>query len=329
MFQSDYFRFIKIISLRIALVVLGGFSASQQLTAQQLTGQPGCAAPQCLNPVPCANCNGVWTDDGRAVWNMDTQSNGSVTGSVTVPHPVQGCQSTVYSVSGSITKVYGGNTYRGYTSFTWTASNPMPSAQCGFYTPVSTVTHTGTIQNDGCDYGSGNYTTSSGLSGSFTMTKPISLPDLSPPEYTTGVGWGSVSPYETIHQWRQTINATGDFGGRQVKEGAASGNTDSCWFSGSAVAPYGLSGGGWHVGFFSYNLWADDYVGWTSPAVQYYRSNLRIPCGGTAPQIMYMYTNGNSGSSAQYRQTSVGVGIPNFSEVTSSRDGQTATKTWF
>ncbi len=124
----------------------------------------GCQYPPCLpNPVPCAHCTGVWTDNSGAVWtissNLFPQLMGTcpVSGSVLVPHSVPGCPSITYSVTGGITHVAGSAFQRGTTNLTWSASNPSPSGSCGNVSPMATLTPTGSIANNGCDTGSGTW----------------------------------------------------------------------------------------------------------------------------------------------------------------------------
>src|SRR5258708_5367972 len=155
---------------------------------------PGCSSPPCSpNPVACAHCAGTWTDNGGAVWTVTSNTTPPsaftypVSGSVVVPAGAFGCPSITYSVSGSITQTFGSSTTRGTTAIQWVASSPSPSSSCGGYTPVSSQTYNGNILNDGCDFGSGNWTNSSGLHGSFSMTKPTDRPDQSPAESSTAV----------------------------------------------------------------------------------------------------------------------------------------------
>jgi len=91
-------------------------------------GDPGCQYPRCINPIPCANCSGKWTDDVSALWDVDTNAVGSVSGNVKSTLAF-GCPTWTWQVSGSISKYFGGPGYNGFTTFTWTASNPSP------YTP--------------------------------------------------------------------------------------------------------------------------------------------------------------------------------------------------
>jgi hypothetical protein len=109
---------------------------------------------------------------------------------------------------------------------------------------------------------------------------------------TCGAGAACV----TVGMWNQALTpANVNFNGRNVTErnpvanGGGSGN-DSCHFNGSAVPTFdAITGGNWAVG--ANNAWGPDYVGWTLPAVTYYRNRGRAPCGTTLQQRMVIDTN--------------------------------------
>ena len=273
-----------------------------------------------MNPVPCIQCGGTWADPSGATWTLSS-SGDNVTGSVSVS-PSSGCQPVTYSVSGSLTRIYGGTNFGASTSIVLNASNPAPTSSCGV-PATATMTYTGSLQNDGCDKTAGTWQNADGNTGAFTMTKPF---DVVSSETTTSAGWSA--EYPTVHQWRQYLSGPQDLTGRQVKEGTGFGNTDSCYFDGSPVPPFHLSGGGWNVGFYVNNQWADDYVGRSPDIITYYRQVFRTPCDATASQIMYIYTNGNSGQTSLYLITNTGFAIPNLQQITSSRDGNSATTQW-
>jgi hypothetical protein len=198
------------------------------------------------------------------------------------------------------------------------------------YAAASTVTESGIIQNDGCDFvQNAQWSNSDGLSGTENLSKPADVPAY---ESTTPVGWWST--YPTVQQWRQTL---GDFSGknyagRQATERQGFPNSDSCYYTGApSGGPYGLSLGSWLVGFwYDDNVWGDDYVGQTPAVINDYRLNLRPPCSATATQLMYLYTHGNQlvlpGSA--YLIDTVGFGLPDYSTVQVFKNGQTASRGW-
>lgn len=103
---------------------------------------------------------------------------------------------------------------------------------------------------------------------------------------------------------------------------------DSCNFYGSSVPAASLTGGWWNVGFYYQNNWDDDYVGWPTDAVTYYRMNFRPPCSAQVPQGMYIAIQGQTGSSTQYASGYVGESIPNYADAASARDGQVSYTQW-
>ena len=296
--------------------------------AAHLAAQAGCTGLPCTNPVPCYNCVGSWNDGTGVTWSLTSDSSYNVSGTAVLAPVVPGCPSVTYStVSGSISQGFRQDGTQGYTSFTWTARNPSPSGSCGGYTPATYITDSGSIQNNGCDKGSGTWTDSYG-GGSFVMSKPPNVPTS---EITTPVGF-STGIYATVGQFRQTLQGpTWPYGydGRQVSEASNGTPADSCYFPGSIVPPYALSGGVWNVDYYySSNVWADDYVGWPTGAVTYYRQNFRPPCSGSAPQGMYIAIGGTSGSRQLYSAGSVGATIPDYAQVTVTRNGQNQSTVW-
>lgn len=147
--------------------------------------------PAQINPVPCANCNGRWTDDSGAVWDLDTNwaiGDTAIIGTVTVTF--SGCQTTAYSASGSLTRMQGTpGVTPGVLSFTVTASNPQPPS--GTCAPVPWLRHEGTISNQGCNTGSGAWSNAWGGSGSFVWSKACETPNGSPTETTYYNNWSS------------------------------------------------------------------------------------------------------------------------------------------
>lgn len=113
------------------------------------------------------------------------------------------------------------------------------------------------------------------LSGTVTPVRPTG-------EKTSLQGWAA-----TLGMWQQTLTPTGtNFSGESVQEkDPGGGGPDTCWFPGSAIAPFtAITGGTWTVA--SGNKWGIDFVGFGTTAVTYYRSKHRDPCGTTFHQQM-------------------------------------------
>jgi hypothetical protein len=116
--------------------------------------------------------------------------------------------------------------------------------------------------------------------------------------------------------------------GRQVLEVAYGSSTDSCFFSGSIVPPYQLSGGVWNVGYWPIgpSRWADDYIGYTTPAVAYYRQMFRIPCATSIAQTMRIGVT--TGGSQDYKTHVIGISLPDYQRVIAIRDGVSQSTAW-
>jgi hypothetical protein len=230
--------------------------------------------------------------------------------------------------------------YEGYTTFTWTGTDPVPSATCGGITPVSS-TYTGTIQNKGDDYApTSSWKNVTGESGSTSITKQPH--DQPASETTTAVGFSS-GTLAIVGQFRQTQNAsscsTDIFKGRQVSEttGLGSPHYDNCYFTGSLVPQWNtVDGSLWNVGYYeveppfiySLNEWVDDYIGYNTSQVSYYRSHhspASPVCGARIPQVMSIAYYGNSGDATDpYSYDTVGEDIYT-SSVTAYRAGVSQT----
>lgn len=304
--------------MRIAVLLL---LACGFLCTRQAYAQVGCVYPgTCTNPVPATNITGTWTASDEN-WGVISSST-SVSGHVIVQSPAFGCPAVTYTVTGSISPSTQIDFTQGSTEMDWTATDPNPSSSCGGYTPVSWMNYTGTIQNDGNDLATGTWTREGG-SGSFTLTK--SPQDIPASESTRAVGFSS-GWIATVGQFRQTLNATSGstdiFKGRQVSEATGTGtNYDNCHFDGSTVPKWEtVLGSLWNVGYYSVNPpyiytdneWVDDYIGWNTSQVNYYRKLLTpqsFPCGARVPQNMYIATSGTSGSRSLYRTLTVGSDI--------------------
>jgi hypothetical protein len=166
------------------------------------------------------------------------------------------------------------------------------------------------------------------------------------PDHETTVfhDWYPANP--TIGRWRQTLHTPADdpsfdFSGESVQETDAAGtHSDTCWFAGSMFKKGGkISGGTWDV--VKGNLWGDlakpgfddDYVGWLSAAVTYYRMphgtppHVSAPCVTRFPQQMTIKappdTSYNNYAGINGLGSDIGV-----TTVPSIRAGSSKTKTW-
>ena len=313
----------KLLSILWLLVLT--FLTKSSLSQPFLTGVPGCTSTPCQNVVPCMQCTGTWQDQFYGTWSITSNASRQVTGTVSTAVP--GCAAHRYTVSGTISLFTGVGSLNGSTSLNLTASNPQPStdAHCQV---APQVTLGGSIENDGCDLVGPSNAVETSVFGNFstTFSKPADVPS---GEVTNFQGWSSGS-YATVGQWRSALTTSLNLTGRQVTEKPGAGVvSDSCYFAGSIVPQVSLSGGVWNVGYYFTNDWDDDYVGFTTATVTYYRQNFRPPCSTNIPQQMNIFTHGeNSPISVSYSTSSVGEGLPDYNNVTSTRRGQTMTKKW-
>lgn len=308
------------------IFLVAGTVGALHVSAQPFfTGVPGCNSTPCQNVVPCMQCSGIWVDQYGGAWNITSNPSYQVSGTVTTTS--EACISQQYTVSGSITPTSGYGSSNGGTSISLTASNPQPGHDPNC-TVAQQVTLTGNIENDGCDIVGPTNAVEKSAHGTFNTTfiKPADIPS---GEVTNFQGW-STGTYTTVGQWRSALTSSVNLNGRQVIEQPGYGTYyDHCYFTGSAVPPVSISGGVWNVGYYFSNDWDDDYVGFSTVAVTYYRQNFRTPCSTNVPQQMNIFANGeNSGTYLPYSNSSVGEGIPNYVSVTSTRRGQTMTKNW-
>ncbi len=260
-------------------------------------------------------------------WTLDTDYSNlpnGITGKVASPPP-SGCSGfTVlnYTVKGSLAKTTGSGGASGTTTFTVNATNPDHTSSGSCQISTKTI-YSGQIYNGaaGCNYGNGTWSNSFNQNGSFTWSKNCQTPNGSPTETTYTHQW---SPDPTEYLWKMQIGATSDFGGRTVSEAQNGVGTDACWFSGSIYPKYGLTGGNWYVGYLGYNTYGYDQVGWSSTGVTYYRNANRVPCSATVSQNMLIQC---TGPSQLYKSNTISAGMT-ATTVSSTRDGQTQTKTW-
>jgi hypothetical protein len=123
------------------------------------------------------------------------------------------------------------------------------------------------------------------------------------------------------------------------KWGQVQTNYDNCWFQGSTVSKWtGVQGSLWSVGYYavnppyvtSDNVWVDDYIGWNTAQVDYYRDHLTpssFPCGSYIPQAMNIAINGTSGNRTIYAYGSVGSQIY-LDHVVATRNDVSQSKTY-
>ncbi len=308
-----------------------------------LNAQIGCPYPgTCNDPVPVIDITtsgpNYWTDTYGLTWNPLTSTGNSVSGSVVVPGSEYGpsCPSVKFDVKGSIQPSIQIDTVEGYSLYSWTGSNPKPSAECNNNTPVE-FTYSGTIQNKGNDYAlNSEWSNVTGEKGTSNVTKEHDVPVS---ETTNAVGFGSASPNLTVAQFRQILNAssglTDIFAGRQVFEatGFGSPHYDNCWQTWSIYPKWNaVDGSLWNVGYYpidppfitSKNEWGDDYIGYGDPIVKYYRTHYfsnGVLCGARIPQVMSIeYDGSGPNNSVAYANGTVGEDIYTAS-VTAYRAG--------
>lgn len=300
----------------------------------QYGGPDGNRTGPVTNTVPCRHFTGVWQDSvgTQNTYSITTDLNtNQLSGTASIAHPGGGgCPRVGYTLSGFITPV-GSFTVgvRGTTRYEINLTNPTVGVCNGINT--GGVALSGDIRNDGCDVAFGPWANTQGPgSGTLSLVK---VPDLPLGETTSAVGWWSAEP--TIMQWRSTLVppvTIRPLDGRQVLEQAGSARGDGCWFPDAASAglrEFQVTGAWWVVGRYATppayplsNTWIDDYVGYSTFAVGYYRLNARAPCDGFAQQLMRVCTNGNGCAfSQQYKSGWIGAGIETM-QVYSSRDLQ-------
>jgi len=316
------------------------------IEAQTISAQNGCASPpftSCNNPTPSTNINGKW-EDYTSTWglisrwtvtvaNVTPGGTGTVTGTVQAPNPNGlGCPDVYYTANGTISPSGQTDGVDGSTTFSWTATSPNPSTTCGGYTPVTTMTYSGTIGNKSNDRGSGTWSRP-GNSGSLTFWREYVVPFT---ETTIADGFSGVPNFTTQARFRQELNREpwgptdpniNLFQGRQVFEITGPGTgTDGCYAASSGNYPgpkfESVVGTTWNVGYvatYQKNTWGWDGIGWATAGVNWYRNNIpgSLPCTATIPQQMKIVVNGESNGSVPYSNGSIVVTIkPTSLEVT-------------
>lgn len=175
------------------------------------------------------------------------------------------------------------------------------------------MNYTGSVANKSNDRATGSWSRplpgGGTLSGTFTLDKnPRDIPIN---EITNAVGF-SAGLLETVAQFRQQLVAGSGssdiFKGRQVTETTGAGpNFDNCRVEGVTSVPrYAINNARWNVGYYGglENWWVDDYIGWNTTQVNYYRTVLTpqsFPCGAQLPQAMVIAVDGSFGSTTQYK----------------------------
>lgn len=123
--------------------------------------------------------------------------------------------------------------------------------------------------------------------------------DLPASETPTSEGWGNIpdsgSQYPTYGTWQRTLPTSGDglveFAGRFVYEQNGGSPIDACWKPGSLTGQgTTLSGGGWYVD--QNGNWGLDWIGIWSQGIDWYQSNVGLPCDITIPQLMHTDAGG-------------------------------------
>lgn len=272
----------------------------------------GCATSSfyspCVNPVPNSNVTGTWTR-GSDIWTLAMSSPNAVTGLVKVKAPNSSCLDVTYQVSGTISPLFMLDYQQGMTNYNWTASNPSPNIACFGDFPAVSGTVTGNLRNNSNDGAEGSivwtYQSAPNSSYSYFMLKTPSDHPIS--EFNEGVGFSS-GLLSTVAQFRLRLNPAvplspnNIFRGRQVREYTSfqGPRYDSCYFPGSMVPIFDqVQGSIWNIGYFAgdlSNTLVDDYIGWNSAHVAYYRAHWPLtnlnPCSSRIQQEMHISFSG-------------------------------------
>jgi len=130
----------------------------------------------------------------------------------------------------------------------------------------------------------------------------------------------------TVFKWRATLNG-GAFGGRRTEEevGAGTNGGDTCYDENNQP-PFGkydeITSGNWPVA--SDNTYGDDFVGWYSTSVDWYRLHgQRIPCMTDFHQAMTINRRGSPYTLYQTNWLKAGI---EWTSVWSERDGHAISK---
>ena len=225
----------------------------------------------------------------------------------------------------------------GYTTFNWVATNPNPSTTCQGYTPVPSMTFTGTIFNKGNDTGSGQWTRSDGISGSLSLETNLVLTPTG--ELLQSGGWGQTLTTE-LNVIQSLIDTTSydppdpnsnKFQGRQVYETGTGAGSDACWNAANAsvgTPPFPqlqITGSIWNVGAasgYSNNAYGYDTIGYDPHSVSWYRTNAPgvLPCTTTLNQTMMIVDQIPGFGDDQFATHTIQVTLgPNYITVTKDK----------
>jgi hypothetical protein len=164
-----------------------------------------------------------------------------------------------------------------------------------------------------------------------TVEGPIVFEEEEPQVQSCIVPDGETNTFDEWHTdgrggWESTLAPSGtSFQGRIVTErDPGGGGPDTCWWEDSNYMPFeSITSGTWPVG--ANNVWGNDYVGYYSWVVTYYREEGRAPCGTTFPQRMEISCP--SGPDRAYQTNTLG-GSMTSTTVTSTRLGSSEPHTW-
>ncbi len=209
-----------------------------------------------------------------------------------------------YRATGSFSPSAIANGTGGYTNFNWTASGPNPSGTCQGYTPVSSVTFSGTVFNKGNDTASNQWSNSSGRSGSDSLETNLILTPSG--ENVSSNGWGTTDT--TAVNFVQSLVDTksydppdpnaNKFQRRQLYETGTGPGSDACFNAAKKLLgspppliQFYIAEAVWNVGAasgYSGNTYGYDTVGYDPYRVGWYRTNAPsiLPCKTTLQQNM-------------------------------------------
>jgi hypothetical protein len=203
--------------------------------------------------------NGTWLDNYGIIWYL-TQNGASVSGTAYVG---TSCTSAFWSVSGSYDD----------GDLDIAAVNPWWSDTCALY-----FYYNGSIHAPGCNTGNGTWENEYYSGDPWFWAKPCDNPNS---ETSVPHGWNG----PTAKYGGTITGAAHPLGGRTVTEQDPGGGNDQCWFLGSIMSPFeSITGGTWPVA--NDNTYGDDWIGWSTADITYYRAQGRAPCETYIPQRM-------------------------------------------
>lgn len=302
-------------------------------TAQPPFAFAGCSfgpATSCVDPISATYISGSWIqDDSSSEWTLTADyappgGSGTVTGSVLVfpPPDAWTCPVFTYTANGYLSPTSPTGGAEGSSDFRWDATNPNPNISCSGYTPVQLMVFEGHrnsgggIANKGNDLGTGQWTSSNGLSGPLTVETNLVLTPTGetfyPFTYYDSNGWGGdgSSPFRTQLDLMQSSQDTlsydppdpnlNKFQGRQVYEASNGLVTDECYDnvdpafqSQNQTLRAKILGSVWNVGWGwgNANDYGPDNMGFSTVSIDFYRAHSTIPCSVVIPQAVYIVNN--------------------------------------